>query len=207
MEQLFLKPVDRAEEKMLLARGVNGGDFLRARDKSDLFDCLVKFETDIPRVLPKTVSVVKQISALERVLRKPLSSNYVLGISSFPSDARAKHLAIHIMNTAIAAWRVKHVPGKDLPRWHSVFGGLGDPLRDRPSDDMPALLVLSNLNDGSSNYKLEKVRDLLEKYAAIPRIVILGGSDPITFFGTKLHYPINAGLFIGPQNRIREDCA
>jgi hypothetical protein len=65
-------------------------------------------------------------------------------------------------------------------------------------------LIISNINETSTPHKLEKVRDILEKYSECPRIVVMSGSDPLTFFGTKLFYQINAGILLGPPNRITE---
>ena len=91
-----------------------------------------------------------------------------------------------------------------MPLWHKVYGGYQDTLWDRHSDEKPSLLIISNVVDGAGNVKIEKTRDLLEMYSHIPRIVVMGGQDPLTFFGTKLYYPINAGLYLGPKNKIEE---
>ena len=141
---------------------------------------------------------------IESLNENPIRAQYAVCINSFPSDQIAKHLAIHIMDRAAQAWAKRHKPGRTLPIWHRVFGGLSDPLRDKDPGDIPSLLVISNVNDASSAYKLEKVRDLLEKYSHVPRIVVTSSRDPITFFATKLHYPINAGIHLGPANRVKE---
>jgi hypothetical protein len=91
-----------------------------------------------------------------------------------------------------------------MPLWYRVYGCLSDSLRDRPIQEMPCMLILSNVNEGSSNFKLEKVRDLLEKYSEIPRIVVTGGEPPCDLFANKLYYPMRAGFYIGPSNAIRE---
>ena len=204
MEHLYLKSPSRDDVRLLKSRGVSGGDIFHDRGKIDILDQLVKFETDLPRVKSKPIAVVRQIKALDKILENPLSS-YTLGIASFPSDVRAKQLAVHIMMRAIEQWKVKHRPGKTLPMWHRVFGGLHDAIRDRKvQDDNPSLLVISNINELSSNYKLEKVRDLLETFDC-PKIVVMGCLDPVTFFGTKFYSAINAGILIGPSDRIQED--
>ena len=170
----------------------------------DVMQSLTKYETEIPGMHSKVVSIAKQVKALNSILENPIRARYSVCINSFPSDLYAKYLAVHIFQLATEAWAKRHKPGRTMPFWHRVFGGLNDPLRDKAQDELPSMLVITNVNDASSAYKLEKVRDLLERYSDIPRIVVSSSKDPITFFATKLHYPINAGLHLGPQNRIKE---
>ena len=204
MEKLILKHLPKDREKTLIGRGVPPADFIHGMSSFDVLSNVVKYETDIPGVLSKVVSIPKQIRVIESLNENPIRAQYAVCINSFPSDQIAKHLAIHIMDRAAQAWVKRHKPGRTLPIWHRVFGGLSDPLRDKDPGDIPSLLVISNVNDASSAYKLEKVRDLLEKYSHVPRIVVTSSRDPITFFATKLHYPINAGIHLGPANRVKE---
>ena len=55
----------------------------------------------------------------------------------------------------------------------------------------PSMLILSNITPNSSAFKLEKVRDMLEFYDNIPRIVVINDTDPVTFLNHKLHYTAN----------------
>jgi len=203
-DDIVIKRFSKDEEKALLSCGVPPADLPHTKERVDVLDSLTKYEVELPKMAIRLVSANRQATALQRVLSNPIRSHYTMGISSFPSDALAKHLAAYVMNEAIKAWRVKHRPGRTLPKWHRVFGGLSDPLRDKPLEETPSLLVLSNINEASSNYKLEKVRDLLERYSHIPKIVVLSGADPITFFATKLYAPLNVGLYLGPNNRVKE---
>lgn len=205
MTSLMVTPLGRDYEKILRSRGVPGGDFMHTRDGFDAGEALCPYETNIWGMPPKTISIIKQERALERVLENPLSTNYVMGISSFPSDAMAKHLAITLMMRACEKWASSaRQRGRIMPTWHRVFGGFHDQLRDSKGDEKLSMLVISNVNELSSAYKLEKVRDLLEKFSEVPRIVVLSGEDPISFFANRLHFPINIGLRIGPTNRIKE---
>lgn len=200
-----MKSPTRDEIRLLQSRGVSGGDIFHERHKIDFLDHVMKYETNLPGTLPKTIAVVRQVRAIEKIFKHPLSSNYTVGIASYPTDVRAKQLAVQIMVHAIEAWKKSHKPGKSLPMWHRVMGGLGDSLRDKKvQEDNPSLLIISNVNEASSNYKLEKVRDLLEMFDC-PKIVVMGSTDPVTFFGTKWYYQINAGILIGPTDRIKED--
>lgn len=199
---MILKPITKERVKILTTRGVSAGDMLHGRDEYNVRENIVKYDTDIPKMMPKIVSAVKQFRNLEKIAENPISSNYVLAISSFPSDARAKQLAIYLMNKGIDMWYKRHKPGRGLPLWHKVYGGYADTLRDKSVEEIPSMLIISNLNSDSTGIKIEKARDLLEKYDGIPRIIVLGGNqDPISFFATRLFYPINVGLLLGPTNR------
>jgi hypothetical protein len=202
---IILSQLPKERQKLLLSQGVPGADFIHtSREKYDMRDLITRYELDLPGLPTKVVAAEKQIRNLAKILAGPIRSNYVLGICGYPSDLVAKHLAIHIASAACDAWDRKHKPGQGLPLWHRVYGGLNDTLRDRRVEDMPCMLIISNVNEASSNYKLEKARDLLEKYSQIPRIVVIGGTDPLSFFASKLYHPINVGICIKPANRISD---
>ena len=57
----------------------------------------------------------------------------------------------------------------------------------------PKLLVIYNILFDLDNQRLAKLRDILEKFNGIPRIVLTSGGDPIELFeklGIELNYPI-----------------
>ena len=189
---------------MMVSRGVPGQDMVPRKLNLDVAECLVKMEPNIPRVIPRAIPTGRQFKALSNILENPLRSAYTIAVGSFPSDMKAKYLALLIMNAAIEAHLANRRPGRSLPLWHRVYGGLSDVLRDKPIQDMPCMLILSNVNESSSNYKLEKVRDLLEKFSDIPRVVITGGEPPCDLFANKLYLPLRAAFYLGPDNRIQE---
>ncbi len=202
---LYIKGFDAARTRILLARGVPGQDMPTKRTKINVADSLVKIEPDIPNSPIRNISVVKQLKVLQSLLDHPLRSSYTVGISSFPSDLRAKYLAIMIMNAAIDAYKDSHKPGRGLPLWHRVYGGYSDTLRDKPIAEMPCMLVITNVGPESTPMKLEKVRDLLEKFSDIPRIVVTGKDPPCSIFANRLQFPMKAGFYIGPFNHVREE--
>lgn len=204
MKSIYIKGLSKNKEKTLLSRGVPAQDMIPSRMNEDVEASLVKISPNIPRIVTHDISVNRQYKALLAVMEKPLRGSYTIGISSFPTDQRAKHLAITIMNAAIDAHLKAKRADKAMPLWHRVYGGLNDPLRDRPVAEIPCMLVISNINDGSSQIKLEKVRDLLEKFSDIPRIVVSGGEPPCDLFANKLHYPMKMGFYLGPPNRLKE---
>jgi hypothetical protein len=97
----------------------------------------------------------------------------------------------------------QHKPGRALPLWYRVYGGFPNPLVDKPTQETPSLLIIANVGTASSQIKIEKVRDLIEKYSEIPKIVVTGGEAPCNLFANRLHSPLRAGIYLGPDNRIK----
>jgi hypothetical protein len=194
-------------QRQLLSRGVDYNSFMRKNSKFDLCDSLVRIQTEIPGVVTKTVSVKKQLKLIDSLVQRPLAANPVIGISSYPSDLRAKNLALYLMNRAFDYYLTsssRRIRNKAYPLWHRVYGGFGDSLRDTTDKDPPCFLVIANCDVNSTPVKLEKIRDLLDKYSDIPRVVVSSSCDPLTFFATKLHFLITVGFYLGPELCYRE---
>lgn len=203
---MFIKNFNRDVAKMLVSCGVPAQD-LPPKKTIDIAESLVKIEPEIKNMPTRVISTSRQFKVVQSLIEHPLQGSYTVGISSFPSDSRAKYLAQTIMASAIKAYTSsKRRHGRSLPLWHRVYGGFSDSLRDAKSlSDMPCMLIISNVGDTSSAIKLEKVRDLLERYVEIPRIVVMGGEPPCNLFANKLHYPMKAGIYLGPEGMIHED--
>lgn len=194
---------DKQRSKMLRLRGVDHQCF-HGKTDFDVESCLVRVKCNLEHVNIKSISVQRQVRWISKLLNNPLSGSPVVVISSYTTDLKAKLLACQIMNSAIAIQTqtsTRKLSGKDLPLWHRVFGGYKDSLRDDFTKKNPSMLILTNITTESTQIKLEKVRDLLEMYDNIPRIVVLGGVSPIEFFATKLHYPIKYSIYMGPEKR------
>lgn len=205
MEELIIKALPKESLKILMSRGCSMGDMLHGRQQFDAVNSLTKYEPEIPRTVARLVATGRQLKSLEKIVANPLLGNYTACICSFPTDHRAKALAAHIMHLGMELHDKKRKAGRTYPLWHRVFGGFNDPLRDKPlSGGTPSCLIISNLTAESSQYKLEKVRDILEKFNNIPRILVVGGSDPSTFFANKLYYPLTYGILLGADNKVYE---
>lgn len=190
--------------KILRLRGVDHQCFHGQRNDFDVESCLSRIKCNLEYINVKSISVQKQTRWISKLLTTPLSGSPVVAISSYPTDLKAKLLACQILNSAVAIQSTsttRKLSGKDLPLWHRVFGGYKDSLRDNFAKKNPSMLVLTNITTESTQIKLEKVRDLLEMYDNIPRIVVLGGVSPVEFFATKLHYPIKYSIYLGPEKR------
>ena len=207
-DPIILRSLDTERQRLLVSRGLPGVDSIPKGTRFDLVDYLVRMEPELPGVHNKPVSTKKQADKLRSILKKPLRKTpYTIGIASYPSDQRAKFLAQMIMSAAIDQYQAnrKDFGARSLPMWHRVYGGYRDSLRDGNSSEKPTMLIISNIHDESSSIKVEKVRDLLEMYSDIPRIVVYGGRPVIDLFAYRLSYPLTAGFYIGPPNLMKEN--
>lgn len=201
-DDVVIRPFDKPRIKLLMSRGASYPD-LPIRSSISVSDLLVRIDQQSPNMPKRIISPVKQLKALNAIVANPLRGSYVLAISSFPSDLRARYLAAMLMSLAIDKHRTMRT-SKGLPVWHHVYGGAGDPFRDKPLPEAPSMLILSNVNANSSQTKLEKIRDLLEKFSNIPRIVVLGGPDPCSLFSNYLYYPLKVGIYLGVGSKTSQ---
>jgi hypothetical protein len=191
-------------QRTLRSRGVDGACFAGSRNEFLFEEAAMRMKPNLNNVIVKAIGTKRQTSMLHSVMENPLRGAPIIGIGSFPTDIRAKMLAVNIMNRAIDA-QTEAVRGKllnrDYPIWHKVFGGFKDRIRDGELAERPSMLVLSNIDLLSTNHKLEKVRDILEMFDNIPRVVVLTGCCPMEFFATKLHLAMDYGFYLGPDDR------
>lgn len=183
------------EAKMLKAQGLDPIVF-SGHKPFDVNESFQSYKPDVRGTKAGSIAARKQIDYFEKLMEKPLHGHKLTVINSYPSDTRAKLVAANIMYQACKEY-LKKSPrqraGKTMPVWHRIYGGYADSFRDKQKSK-PSLLVISNVNIESTPQKLEKLRDLLEMYNTIPRIVVTGGIDPLTFFAAKMFYSVNMGL-------------
>jgi hypothetical protein len=150
----------------------------------------VTFVTESEKLNDRIVEPRIQNNSLESFI-KDSTRPIIYGISGNPDDSKAKLFAsylikIHLMELHQSA----HVI------WHTVYGGYENTLlkeyKDSDSRAEPTLLVLSNLTINSTSVKLEKARDLIERFPNIPRLIVCAGQDPMSFLFTRLQVPVNA---------------
>jgi len=148
----------------------------------DLDDYIEPISTEVYGKV-RRVSVKAQSNQLEKfvkALNSKGTTNSVLCIAGKYSDMRAMQVAAHIAPTSA--------------KWHRVISGFHDDLLVK-KPNVP-VLVLSNIVEQSTPHKLEKVRDLLDTYDTIPRIVCIGGIDPLKFFGERINYKLTCSLYL-----------
>ena len=177
------KPNEK-ERKILQLNGLPGYVFADRPFKLD--DHLKNYVSTTEGLKPLPIKKQDMLGFMDKVLDNPTHSPYCMCISSEPNDSKAKLLAASIMLEAIR--------DRQVCKWHNIIGGYKDEIRDKPKlFKKVKLLILSNVPDSSTDLKYEKLRDILEIYHNVPRIVITTGCEPITYFnylGFHLHYPI-----------------
>lgn len=124
---------------------------------------------------PKLITSEHQRLGMENFLAHP-GKSCVFAVGSEPDDLAAKYVAAFLLQEYL----VKH--SNTLARWYPLHDNTPLIKNDAPC----SFLVLTGLTPEATPYRLEKARDLIEHYHHIPRIVVIGGMDPITFMLTKL---------------------
>lgn len=190
--------------KHLVSRGMPR-DVMRNRPFV-LNDYTSTFTSEVDGMKPKRVTKLSQLEHWNNLLEKPFATPYLYIISSSPNDGKAKQAAAYFMEQAsrkqLAGKFPRSTRGRQTPLWHMITGSFQDRLRDGVSHDQPSMLIISNVTVNSSNVKLEKLRDLLEQFNHIPRVVVYTGEDPVTFANTKLFLPVNHVLNIATARKV-----
>lgn len=139
------------------------------------------FVIESPRLESRIIEVSKQVKSLEAFMEAP-NRPMVYVVCGNPDDSKAKYFAAYLAYLH----KCKYQHRAEI-HWEAVFGGFENPLLKR--DITPTMLIISNLSENSTAVKIEKAKDLIEKWPNIPRVVVCAGEDPISFAATKLHVP------------------
>src|ERR1700737_4265309 len=124
----------------------------------------ITFATESEQLNSRFVEPHTQDKSLTMFLKDP-SMSMIYGVSGNPDDSKAKYFAAFLV-----AAHIKALGSDANPIWAPMYGGFDNPYM---SDDKaaPTMLVITNITPNSTSMKLEKARDLIEKYSDIPRIV------------------------------------
>jgi hypothetical protein len=181
----------------LVARGVPQG-VLHSTTARSWESLVTRIDYDPAQRVAKTVSRKQQIQFLRRTIENPFERNYLFCLSG-ETDKLPIQLALEVFVAAL-----KQGQGDRKPLWHMVTGFPRDELRDTDPDTLnlklgghPSFLVLSNIAANSTTMKLEKVRDLLNRYSHVPRLLVVGGENPITFCSRALAMSVNRVIYFG----------
>lgn len=177
--------LDPKRLNILRNRGMNGSVMAQ---KPFLFKP-TSFTSNIEGLKPKAFNQSRQIEWFDEFLEEPFRPmNYCL--VSAPNDGLAKMLAAFMMQHALA-----HNSSKvALPLWVDLLGGFENRIVEQKVN--ASLLVLNNVGTNSTQPKLEKLRDIIETYSQVPKIVIAHGCDPYQFFCRHLGSPIHALAYL-----------
>lgn len=166
-------------------RGVNGGVF-----RQNPFVLMpTSFTSDVEGLKPKVFSRQKQFEMFDKFMESPFEPMNCCIVSA-PDDGKAKLMAAYMMQHSIA----QHNSYTSLPMWIDLTGGFDNPLV--VNKVKPSLLVINNVGVASTQSKMEKLRDILEVYSDIPRIVVATGCDPYYFFMRHLYLPIHSLMYL-----------
>jgi hypothetical protein len=149
----------------------------------------ITFATESEQLNSKFVEPTTQDRSLATFLKDPRTP-MIYGVSGNPDDSKAKYFAAYLV-----AAHIKVLGSDANPVWAPMYGGFDNPYM---SDDRapPSMLIMTGLTPNSTNIKLEKARDLIEKFSDIPRIVVCAGMDPLSFITTRLFVPTHGLAYL-----------
>ena len=146
------------------------------------------FALESERLNEKIIDASVQDDSLLRFMENT-SKPLIYGVAGNPDESKARYFAAYL-----ASLHARDNQNSKII-WHNVYGGYNNDLikeyQDTDSMYEPTMIVLCNLNIQSTNHKLEKAKDILERFDNIPRVVVCAGEDPISFLSTRLYSPIN----------------
>jgi tricorn protease-like protein len=150
------------------------------------------FVVESERLDGRIIEASAQENSVNRFYEKPASAyNYV--VTGNPDDSKAKYFAAYLVSL-----HKKHLGVKANVVWETVYGGFSNPLMDKSIS--PTMLVLSNVTAESTAVKLEKVRDLIERFPNCMKVVVGAGEDPISFASLRLRIPVHGIAYFASKH-------
>lgn len=190
---------DAVRAKHLQSLGVDPQLLWGDKDEYDITDAVQDFKPKSNYFKGKVVSITEQLDYFANLMDNPLEVEpRITVLSSFPSDHRAKMAALNVFNNA-----VEDTAGKIAkPYWLTLYNDRLD--YEKIKAKRPNFLVITNVVMESTSYKLERLRDILEMFPKIPRIVVTGGNiDPVELFTSRIHLPVAGAVSIGPTHVVK----
>jgi hypothetical protein len=193
---------DRTYQTYLTSKGVPEG-VIHTGFPRHYEHAITRIDIDPINKINKAVTVSKQKAMMQRTMKDPFAGNYIMCIAGESNDQLPLQVGLLLfLEAAKVASRLQEKPRL---LWHRVYGNTKDDLRDgnasveMQSAGSPSFLVLSNLYTNSTGMKVEKVRDILSRYAHIPRIILLAGGNPIVFCSNVLHTHLNRVVYFSTK--------
>lgn len=190
--------IDAGEATILRARGVDPQLLFGEKDEFDIQAVIKPYKPRSKYFKTTMVGTDTQLEHYAELVSDPYGLKpRITVIGSFPSDLRAKHAALQIFRSAIEVCGSKATK----PRWLQIYGDRLDYEKLRES--RPNLLVITGVTTEATQYKMERLRDVLEMFNDIPRIVVTGGTnDPTDIFRNRLFLPVEMGILIGADRTV-----
>lgn len=196
---------DKDIEKLMISRGLDKLVLANKRTSFDLADAITPFKPSVDGVKTRPFSHKKQFDTCLRLLDHPLRGSGVYVINSFPTDLRAKLFAAQLMAKACTDHRDQNAQqrrGCTSPLWVRVNGFNDFNQMALIKEQKPCLIIFSNITESATPQKVERLRDLIDNFDTVPRIVATTGSDPITFMMRRIQYPLAGAIRLGPNEKI-----
>jgi hypothetical protein len=153
------------------------------------------FVVESDRLDGRIIEAEPQENSLRSFIEKPARGiNYV--VTGNPDDSRAKYFAAYLVTL-----HKERLGLRASVYWETVYGGFQNPLLDKSI--APTLLVLSNLTSESTAVKIEKTRDLIERFPNCTKVIVGAGEDPISFASTRLRIPVH-GIAYFPSKHVKQ---
>lgn len=191
--------ISKDEATVLKMRGVDPQLLYGDKDVFELEDVVKTYKPNYRLTKEVAIGEQAQLEHVASMIDDPYAKEHrkITCISSFPSDLRAKIVALQIFRSASDDCADK----SRKPLWLQIYNDRLDYEKIR--DKRPNLLVLTGCNLESSQYKLERLRDVLEAFNDIPRIVVTGGDcSPVDLFMKRLYLPVQMGVLVGSDRTV-----
>lgn len=166
--------------------------------KFNLEETFKSFKPKMRYSKAKLIPAERQLDDFTALLDNGITGNPIIAISSIPTDARAKILALNLMSTVLErrAESIRSSPThvRKAPRWYTLYNQYLN--FDNLKRDNPCCVFISNI-PVSTGQKLERLRDLMEFFADVPRILVTAGPDPVGYVADNLYLPVNYAFCVG----------
>ena len=140
-----------------------------------------------------SVKSKRQISWYNKLIVNPYYKNYLLVLAANTNDSLAYQAGLRLFCSAYA-----NSHHSSVPIWHRLDTNYKDDLRDSKESNYSSIFI-SNITLTSSNIKLEKCRDILDRFSHIPRIIMLVGMQPFEFCRLKIFIQPDMVIWMDPQ--------
>lgn len=181
--------------EVLRQLGTDPRTLYHEKDAFELEGSFFEFQPTVSGVQRATISCESQEKNALKLMENPLGANYCAMVCSYPTDVRAKVFGAELLKRCWEAGR-SHADldiRKRRPLWYTLYNNYLD--YDALKKRNPTALFISNITDDTTPQKMERLRDLLEMFSGIPRVVMVGSAvDPVTLAAQRLRYSITHPL-------------
>lgn len=202
-----IKPPIKGTSEFRLLNKI-GADALQLSftSKFKLVDEVRNYQRTTSKTKAKTYKADKSIARFNTAIDEILTeyTSFTMCITQDINDKRPKAVAGSIIQSLIKDDR----GASNSIRWHRIDNSFNDKLLKR-RDKSIKLLIISGIHMStdpdfldSSDTKYRKLRDILELYSDIPRIVLACGDTPHSLFD-YMQYPLDFPLFLRSQTVVR----